>query len=110
MQGTIARVRSPDIRERLSSSVDDLQGVIEEIRTAIFDPHSAAGPTRLRQRLDDAIAQFSGAGVRINSQFSGPLSVIELALADAAEAVVREAASNAVRHGKATIWSGSTTT
>lgn len=32
---------------------------------------------------------------------SGSLSVIEPALADDAEAVVREAASNAVRHGKA---------
>lgn len=102
MQGTIARVRSPEIRERLSSTVDDLQGVIQEIRTAIFDLHgSAAGPTRLRQRLDEAIAQFSSAGVRTKSQFSGPLSVIESDLADHAEAVVREAVSNAVRHGAA---------
>jgi signal transduction histidine kinase len=103
MQGTIARIRSPEIQHRLSESVDDLQGVIQEIRTAIFDLHgNAAGPTRLRQRLDDAIAQFSGTGVRTKSQFSGPLSVIEPALADHAEAVVREAVSNAVRHGAAT--------
>lgn len=103
MQGTIARIRSPEIQQRLSESVDDLQGVIQEIRTAIFDLHGrAAGPTRLRQRLDEAIAQFAGSGVRTKSQFSGPLSVIEPALADHAEAVVREAVSNAVRHGSAT--------
>jgi signal transduction histidine kinase len=103
MQGTIARVRSPEIQHRLSESVDDLQGVIQEIRTAIFDLHGgSAGPTRLRQRLDEAIAQFTGAGVRTKSQFSGPLSVIEAGLADHAEAVVREAVSNAVRHGSAT--------
>jgi len=103
MQGTIARIRSPEIQHRLSASVDDLQGVIQEIRTAIFDLHgNAAGPTRLRQRLDEAIAQFSGPAVRTKSQFSGPLSVIEPALADHAEAVVREAVSNAVRHGGAT--------
>ncbi len=103
MQGTIARIRSPEIQHRLSATVDDLQGVIQEIRTAIFDLHgNAAGPTRLRQRLDEAIAQFAGVGVRINSQFSGPLSVIEPSLADHAEAVVREAVSNAVRHGGAT--------
>jgi signal transduction histidine kinase len=103
MQGTIARIRSPEIQQRLSASVDDLQGVIQEIRTAIFDLHgSSAGPTRLRQRLDQAAAQFADAGVRTKSQFSGPLSVIEPALADHAEAVVREAVSNAVRHGGAT--------
>jgi len=103
MQGTIARIRTPEIQQRLSESVDDLQGVIQEIRTAIFDLHgNAAGPTRLRQRLDQAIAQFAGTGVRTKSQFSGPLSVIEPALADHAEAVVREAVSNAVRHGGAT--------
>lgn len=103
LQGTIARVRSPEIQQRLSETVDDLQGVIEEIRTAIFDLHgNAAGPTRLRQRLDEAVAQFASASVRTKSQFSGPLSVIEPALADHAEAVVREAVSNAVRHGGAT--------
>jgi signal transduction histidine kinase len=103
MQGTIARVRSPEIQQRLSETVDDLQGVIQEIRTAIFDLHgNSAGPTRLRQRLDEAIAQFAGTGLRTKSQFSGPLSVIEPGLADHAEAVVREAVSNAVRHGGAT--------
>jgi len=103
MQGTIARIKSPEIQGRLSESVDDLQGVIQEIRTAIFDLHGGgAGPTRLRHRLDDAIAQFAGAGVRTKSQFSGPLSVIEPGLADHAEAVVREAVSNAIRHGGAT--------
>ncbi|MDX1890812.1 GAF domain-containing sensor histidine kinase [Mycolicibacterium sp. 050158] len=103
MQGTIARIRSSEVQQRLAGTVDDLQAVIQEIRTAIFDLHgSGAGPTRLRQRLDEAIAQFAGPRVRTNSQFSGPLSVIEPALADHAEAVVREAISNAVRHGHAT--------
>lgn len=103
MQGTIARIESPEIAQRLSESVDDLQGVIQDIRTAIFDLHGgSAGSTRLRQRLDEAAAQFAGAGVRTKSQFSGPLSVIEATLADHAEAVVREAVSNAVRHGSAT--------
>ncbi len=103
MQGTVARIRTPEIAQRLSETVDDLQGVIQEIRTTIFDLHgNATGPTRLRQRLDEAIAQFSGAGVRTTSQFSGPLSVIDFAMADDAEAVVREAVSNAVRHGGAT--------
>ena len=91
------------MQQRLSDCVDDLQQVIQEIRTAIFDLHGAsAGTTRLRQRLDEAIAQFSSPELRTSVQFVGPLSVIDAALADHAEAVVREAVSNAVRHANAT--------
>ena len=86
--------------------VDDLQEVIQEIRTAIFDLHSAPpGTTRLRQRLDEAIAQFSSPELRTTVQFVGPLSIVDAGLADHAEAVVREAVSNAVRHANATTLS-----
>lgn len=102
LQGTISRARSTEVQQRLADSVDDLQGVIQEIRTAIFDLHGASsGTTRLRQRLDEAIAQFAGSDVRTRVQFVGPLSVVDATLADHAEAVVREAVSNAVRHGHA---------
>jgi two-component system sensor histidine kinase DevS len=103
LQGTISRARSTEVQQRLADSVDDLQAVIQEIRTAIFDLHGASsGSTRLRQRLDEAIAQFAGWDVRTTVQFLGPLSVVDAELADHAEAVVREAVSNAVRHGRAT--------
>jgi signal transduction histidine kinase len=103
LQGTIPRARSAEVQQRLSGCVDDLQEVIQEIRTAIFDLHSAkAGTTRLRQRLDDAVAQFSSPELRTTVQFVGPLSVVDADLADHAEAVVREAVSNAVRHANAT--------
>jgi two-component system, NarL family, sensor histidine kinase DevS len=103
LQGTIPRARSMEVQQRLSDCVDDLQEVIQEIRTAIFDLHSApSGATRLRQRLDEAISQFSSPGLRTTVQFAGPLSVVDAGLADHAEAVVREAVSNAVRHANAT--------
>jgi two-component system sensor histidine kinase DevS len=103
LQGTIPRARSTEVQQRLSDSVDDLQCVIQEIRTTIFDLHGTSpGITRLRQRLDEAIAQFSGSQLRTTVQFVGPLSVVDAALADHAEAVVREAVSNAVRHAEAT--------
>jgi signal transduction histidine kinase len=87
---------------RLADTVDELQGVIQEIRTTIFDLHGgSSGTTRLRQRIDEAIAGFSGSGLRTTVQFVGPLSVVEATLADHAEAVVREAVSNAVRHSGA---------
>jgi len=103
LQGTIPRARVPEVQQRLTDSVDDLQEVIQEIRTAIFDLHgSSSGVTRLRQRLDEAIAQFSTSNLRTTVQYTGPLSVVDAALADHAEAVVREAVSNAVRHAGAT--------
>jgi len=103
LQGTIPRARVPEVQQRLTDCVDDLQEVIQEIRTAIFDLHgSSSGVTRLRQRLDEAIAQFSMSNLRTTVQYTGPLSVVDAALADHAEAVVREAVSNAVRHAGAT--------
>jgi signal transduction histidine kinase len=91
------------VQQRLTECVDDLQQVIQEIRTAIFDLHGgSAGSTRLRQRIDEAVAQFSTQGLRTTVQFVGPLSVVDASVADHAEAVVREAVSNAVRHANAT--------
>ena len=103
LQGASQSVGSPKLRTRLDDVVDELQGVIQEIRTTIFDLHGGSqGTTRLRQRLDQAIAAFSGSGLRTTLQFIGPLSVVEPPLADHAEAVVREAVSNVVRHAGAT--------
>ena len=102
LQGTIPRARSPEVQQRLTGCVDDLQDVIQEIRTAIFDLHGASsGVTRLRQRLDEAVAQFASSEVRTTVQYVGPLSVVDAALADHAEAVVLEAVSNALRHAEA---------
>jgi two-component system sensor histidine kinase DevS len=103
LQGTIPRARSPEIQQRLSDAVDDLQAIIGEIRTTIFDLHGASSAvTRLRQRLDNAVAQFAGSGLHTTVGFVGPLSVVDAALADHAEAVVSEAVSNVVRHAHAT--------
>jgi signal transduction histidine kinase len=106
LQGTIPQVGSSEVQRRLGDSVDELQAVIEKIRTAIFDLHGAATETtRLRQRLDEVVAQFASSGVRSTVQFIGPLSVVDAELADHAEAVVREAVSNALRHAAATALS-----
>ncbi|WP_280829111.1 GAF domain-containing protein [Mycobacterium sp. OTB74] len=103
LQGAIPRARSGDVQRRITDCVDDLQEVITEIRTAIFDLHgSSTTSTRLRQRLDAAISAFSSSELHTTVRYNGPLSVIEPELADHAEAVVREAVSNAVRHGRAT--------
>ncbi|BBZ24016.1 GAF domain-containing sensor histidine kinase [Mycolicibacter hiberniae] len=103
LQGAVARSGEAAVQRRLSDAVDDLQGIIGEIRTTIFDLHGVASAARpLRQRLDNAVAQFSGSGLHTSVSFVGPLSVVEPGLADHAEAVVSEAVSNAVRHSGAT--------
>nr|WP_280368686.1 GAF domain-containing sensor histidine kinase [Nocardia wallacei] len=103
-QSTIARAHNPDVRQRLTSMVDDLHHVIQEIRTSIFDLHGGDHrTTRLRQRIEDALHQpADAAGIAAHLQISGPLSVVDHTLADHAEAVVREAVTNAVRHSGAT--------
>lgn len=103
-QGTAARARDPAIRSRVETMADDLQQVVTEIRTAIFDLHGGdSTSTRLRQRLEAAVDQpTADAALTARLRVSGPLSVIDPALADHAEAVVREAVSNAVRHSGAT--------
>ena len=103
LHGTIPRARSTEVQQRLSGSIDDLQGVIREIRVAIFDLHGAPPrATGLRERLEATIACFCGSKLETTVQFVGLLSVVDAALADHAEAVVREAVSNAVRHAGAT--------
>lgn len=104
LQGTASRVRNPDIQARLTETVDDLQDVVQEIRTSIFDLHSAAAgsTTRLRQRIEQAVRQQVGdSGLRSSLRVVGPLSVVDGDLAENVEAVVREAVSNAVRHAGA---------
>jgi signal transduction histidine kinase len=98
----------PDVQQRLTAAVVDLQQVIQDIRAAIFELHGgSSGITRLRQRLDEAIAGLAGSELHTTVQFSGPLSVVDATLADHAEAVVKEALSNAVRHAEASIPNGS---
>lgn len=103
LQGAAPRARVPAVRESIYSSIDDLQEIIQEIRSAIFDLH--AGPSRatgLRHRLDKVIDQLAIPALHTTVQDTGPLSVVDTVLANHAEAVLREAVSNAVRHANAT--------
>jgi two-component system, NarL family, sensor histidine kinase DevS len=98
MQATVPLAKSPEVQRRLSEQVDDLQDIIQDIRTAIFGLHTTpSGATRLRQRVEDAIAEYSRTGLRTMVQFVGPVSVVDATLADHAEAFVRSAVGDAVR-------------
>ena len=104
IQGTIARSRSPEVTSRLSRTVDSLQSVIDEIRTAIFNLQAPAGAEgSLRQRIQLTLAQLTeNSDLATTLRVVGPMTAVGPELANHAEAVVTEAVSNTVRHAGAT--------
>ncbi len=104
LQGTIARSRSSEITARLNRSVTDLQTVIEDICTTVFELH-VTGTQRIgfRQRIQAAVADLTeNRDIATTLRMSGPMSVIGDDLAGHAESVILEAISNAVRYSGAT--------
>lgn len=103
LQGAIARVKDPELAQRLSRSVDALQAVITEIRSTIFNlKHPADSAGGLAARIHTVFEQLTNnRDVAATLNLSGPLSVVAAELAAHAEAVVTEAVSNAVRHSGA---------
>jgi len=103
LQGTLARARSPEVAARLNRTLDDLQTIIEEIRTAIFQLKSTSvGDGNFRQQLQRAIADLTeNRDIVTTVRIDGPMSAIGGVLAEHAEAVATEAISNVVRHSGA---------
>lgn len=103
LQGTLARARSPEVAERLNRTLDDLQTIIEEIRTTIFalkDPMAASGD--FRHRIQRVVADLTENRDLVSTvRLDGPMTAIGAELADHAEAVTTEAVSNALRHSGA---------
>ncbi|MFI6028522.1 GAF domain-containing sensor histidine kinase [Amycolatopsis magusensis] len=103
LQSIRHRAESPELRRRLGECVEDLQEVVREIRGTIFDLHGdPEGATWLRRRLQQVIGELvEDSGMRSVVRMTGPLSVVPPDLAEHAEAVVREAVRNTVRHAGA---------
>jgi signal transduction histidine kinase len=103
MQGTHRRTKSPNVAARLAEHIDQMHEVIQEIRTAIFDLQTDRTETlQLRTTLHGAITDLTAdVSLRTTVRISGPVDVVSVGLAEHAEAVVREAVSNVVRHARA---------
>ena len=106
LQGVLPQIVRPQVEERVSSVVDDLDATIKDIRTAIFRLQAREGKERhsLRARVMEVLEQMTGplelsSSVRLDDQLDGevPRDVGEDMLH-----ALREALSNAARHGKAT--------
>lgn len=103
LHGTITRSSSPEVTERLNRTVDDLQAIVEEIRTTIFQLQPPAGRSGdLRSRIQRAVANLTeDSDINPTVHMAGPMTVVDVSLVDQAEAVTVEAVSNAVRHSGA---------
>ncbi|HET6706879.1 GAF domain-containing sensor histidine kinase [Amycolatopsis sp.] len=100
IEGTRRRTDSPAVTARLTQHIDQLQDVIEEIRSAIFELHGRPGAGQgLRARLQNAITDATAdSAIRATVRLSGAFDRVPAELAEHAEAVVREAVSNVLRH------------
>lgn len=103
IEGTRRTADSPVVTARLTGHIDQLQDVIEEIRSAIFALHGRPGAGRgLRARLQNAITDgCADSAIRTTVRLSGAFDRVPSGLAEHAEAVVREAVSNVLRHARA---------
>ncbi|MEP6561831.1 MAG: GAF domain-containing sensor histidine kinase [Nakamurella sp.] len=102
LQRTHRREKSAQQAARLDDHIDQLHEVIQEIRTAIFDLQAGPAETpQLRTALHRLITELTAESpMRTTARISGPLDILPATLAQHAQAVVREAVSNAVRHSQ----------
>jgi signal transduction histidine kinase len=105
LQSVIPRVQDPDARRRIGAVIGQLDETVRDIRTTIFDLHSAADvdrSTSLRRRVLDVVTETAGPGLHPTVRTSGAVdSLVTGDLAVDVEAVTREAVSNAARHSGA---------
>ncbi len=94
----------PDAAARLAASVDELDGTIAEIRTAIFELRQDDGPqpSTLRRQLTDVVRQVTeGHPLQRDVRFRGTVDQLPRELTPDLLAVVRELVTNVVRHAEA---------
>lgn len=103
LQSTQRRSKSAEMTDRLNDHIDQLQDTIHDIRAAIFDLHMEDADTlSLRTLVAEAVSELTAeTPLRTTIRMSGPVGTLPTALVEQAEAVVREAVSNAVRHARA---------
>nr|WP_256980096.1 GAF domain-containing protein [Rhodococcus sp. 15-1154-1] len=102
LQSTVQRTTDPELRTRLSTTIDDLQDTVHDIRSAIFDLQTPDATLGLRRQINDVVEEMTaGTELRTSVRVTGPLSAVDSTLATHALAVLREAISNCVRHADA---------
>ncbi|QQQ80195.1 GAF domain-containing protein [Saccharothrix sp. 6-C] len=103
LQGALGTIRDPRVRERVQKAVVQLDETVLEIRTSIFDLQASDDAPGLRRRLLDLVSELTeDVPVTPTVRMSGTVdNSVPENVAEHAEAVVREAVSNVVRHARA---------
>jgi signal transduction histidine kinase len=105
LQGVMPQIVRPQVEERVSSVVDDLDATIKDIRTAIFGLQAREDKERhgLRGKVMEVLEQMTGPLELTSSvQLDGRLdSAVPGGIGEDMLHALREALSNAARHGKA---------
>jgi signal transduction histidine kinase len=103
LRSTQRRAQVIDVRHRLAENIDHLHDVITEIRNTIDDLHATGSETApLRTSLREVVNELTNhTSLHTRIDTTGPLEVLPGYLAEHAEAVIREAVSNVVRHAGA---------
>ncbi|HXZ75728.1 MAG TPA: GAF domain-containing protein [Streptosporangiaceae bacterium] len=106
LQGTLPLINRPDAAERASSVVDDLDATIKDIRTTIFrlQARGTKDHPSLRAQIAEVVQEMTGSlGMSASLQLDGRLdSHIPFGISEDLLNALREALSNAARHGQAT--------
>ena len=105
LQSAMRLAGNTELATRMRQAVDDLDDTIRELRSAIFELHTARVAGRsVRQELLDICAQGARAlGFEPMVRFDGPIdNLVDDGLADHLSAVLRESLSNVARHAAAT--------
>jgi signal transduction histidine kinase len=104
LQSALRITEKPGVAERVQHAIDDLDQTVRDIRSAIFELHTAVAAGRsTRQEILEICADASRAlGFDPVVRFDGPVDTgIEDVMAEHLLAVVREALANVARHAHA---------
>ncbi|WP_410582573.1 GAF domain-containing protein [Amycolatopsis sp. lyj-108] len=105
LQSIVPQVPDGPARNRVGQAVEQLDRTVREIRTSIFDLHSSGSDrtVSLRRRLLDAVTELANDSTAAPSvRIAGTVdTTVPAELHEHAEAAVREALSNAIRHSGA---------
>lgn len=103
LQGMQRMVR-PDVQERITRAVNDIDTTIRDLRAAIFELHHQPEQNSLRADVQTLVAEYAEPlGFRPRLDCNGPLdTAVPASARPQIIAAIRESLSNVVRHAEAT--------
>jgi signal transduction histidine kinase len=102
LQGMHRMVR-PEVQERISRAVEDIDATIRDLRAAIFELHHEPDKKSFRIDIQSLVEEYTAAlGFRPELSCTGPLdSTVPASVRPQILAAIRESLSNVVRHAQA---------